>query len=241
MRLVDYLKIIAFRHTKFGKPWYPFPTVDPIELATLILEIDRLKHTAGSIAEIGVARGMTTRFMCEHLTRSGCTNQQIFAIDTFQSFLDSDVAYEVAHRGKKKSDFDGEFSYNDFEVWKNNFSEFPFVKAIQDDCAVFDYATIAPIKLAFLDVDLYMPIKRALPRIYEHLCDGSIIMVDDVLNNFRYDGAYQAYMEFCNDRNMVPEILGNKCGVIRKLAVRDEQPKDRVYQESYQKDGKPRQ
>jgi hypothetical protein len=196
-------------------PKYPF-LVDPIQLATLVFEIDRLKNTSGAIAEIGVARGMTTRFVCEHLVKSGYTDQELYAIDTFASFRDNDIDHEVVHRGKRKGDLQGHFGYNDFEVWKRHFSPFPFVKAIQDDCATFDYATIAPIKLVFLDVDLYLPTRRALPRIYEHICEGGIILVDDVLNDSSYDGAFQAYMEFCDELKIGPDIIGNKCGIIRK-------------------------
>jgi hypothetical protein len=162
-----------------------------------------------------VARGLPTRFVCEHLIKTRRTNQRLYAIDTFQSFIKSDVDYEVAHRGKKKGYLKGVVN-NDFEIWKKNFRGFPFVKAIESDCAAFDYSTIAPIKVAFLDVDLYLPIKRVLPRIYEHLCEGGIILVDDVQNNSIYDGAYQSYMEFCEDLNISPTVIGNKCGIIRK-------------------------
>jgi hypothetical protein len=67
-----------------------------------------------------------------------------------------------------------------------------------------------------LDVDLYLPTRRALPRIYEHICEGGIILVDDVLNDSSYDGAFQAYMEFCDELKIGPDIIGNKCGIIRK-------------------------
>jgi hypothetical protein len=43
-----------------------------------------------------------------------------------------------------------------------------------------------------------------------------VILVDDVLDNCCWDGAYQAYMEFCGELNIKPTIVGNKCGVIRK-------------------------
>jgi len=211
----DLLKKIAFRYTALGMPTYPY-MVQPIQLATLVFEIERLKDTAGSIVEIGVARGMTTRFLCEHLIRSGRTDQDLYAIDTFNSFVGRDLDYEEAHRGKKKSELKGHFGYNDYKKWKQHFKAFPFVKAVQGDCATFDYATIAPIKLAFLDVDLYLPTKLALPKIYEHLCEGGVIVVDDVLNQVLYDGAYQSYMEFCGELGISPTIIGEKCGIIRK-------------------------
>jgi hypothetical protein len=164
--------------------------------------------------EIGVSRGMTTRFVCEHLIGSGRTDQALYAIDTFQSFLKDDIDYEIAKRGETRGKvLKGMFSYNDFEIWKKNFSCFPFVKAIQSDCGSFDYSTIAPIKLAFLDVDLYLPTMRALPQIYQQLCGGGVIMVDDVQGDF---GARQAYLEFCSTLGVQPSVMGNKCGVIRK-------------------------
>jgi hypothetical protein len=43
-----------------------------------------------------------------------------------------------------------------------------------------------------------------------------IIFVDDVMNNCVYDGAWQAYFEFCKERNIEPIMVGNKCGMIRK-------------------------
>jgi O-methyltransferase len=215
MQLVDLLKKVAFRHTNLGAPKYSF-NVEPIQLATLLVEIDRLKDTKGAIVEIGVARGMTTRFVCEHVVRSGYTNQELFAIDTFSSFTKADLDHEVANRGKSKGELKGQFAYNDFEAWKRNFTEFPFVKAIQTDCATFDYATIAPIKLVFLDVDLYLPTKRTLPKLYKQLCEEGVILVDDVLDNCCWDGAYQAYLEFCDELSITPTIVGNKCGVIRK-------------------------
>ena len=150
MQLVDLIKIVAFRYTRFGAPVYPFPTVEPIELATLVFEIDRLKETPGAIVEIGVARGMTTRFLSEHLVRSGYSNQKYYAIDTFSSFLKSDIDYEVANRGKKRWDFRGQFKYNDFDVWKRNFIAFPFVKPIQSDCVPLTMLQSRRSRLSFL-------------------------------------------------------------------------------------------
>ena len=103
-----------------------------------------------------------------------------------------------------------------FEVWKKNFVAFPFVKAIQSDCSIFDYASIAPIKLVFLDVDLYLPIQKTLPKLFDILVPGGAIVVDDILNNTTYDGAYQAYMEFCASKGFLPKVIGNRCGIIYK-------------------------
>jgi predicted O-methyltransferase YrrM len=75
---------------------------------------------------------------------------------------------------------------------------------------------LGKVKLAFLDVDLYLPIKKTLPKLYDALVEGGAIVVDDVLNNTTYDGAYQAYMEFCAERSIKPIVIGNRCGLIIK-------------------------
>jgi hypothetical protein len=43
---IDLLKKVAFRYTTLGMPSYRF-NVEPIQLATLVCEIDRLKDTIG--------------------------------------------------------------------------------------------------------------------------------------------------------------------------------------------------
>jgi hypothetical protein len=212
--LIDLLKGFVFKHTKFGSPNYPY-NVEPFQLAMLINETERVRTIKGSIVEIGVARGMTTRFLVEHFVSKNIWDQKIYAIDTFASFTDSDTKFEIEKRGKSMAEYKG-FAYNDFEVWVKNFAKFPFVVAIKTDCSVYDYKKIAPIKLALLDVDLYLPTRNTLPKIYENLVDGGVILVDDVLDNHKWDGAYQAYFEFCSTMNMAPLVIGSKCGVIRK-------------------------
>ena len=211
----EQLKSLVFRHTRLGAPTYPY-CIEPIQLTTLINEIERLRPVSGNIVEIGVARGMTTRFIAEHIKQQKMSAElEYFAIDTFESFTKTDLEYEVTQRGKSLADLRG-FEYNNYEVWKKNFLEYPFVKPIQADCATFDYTQITPVKLVFLDVDLYLPIKKTLPQLYKSLVSGGTIVVDDVLNNTTYDGAYQAYMEFCKELNIQPIVVGNRCGLIKK-------------------------
>jgi O-methyltransferase len=214
-KIAELAKKLTFRYTSLGAPRYPYG-IQPIQLATLIMEIERMKNVDGSILEIGVARGMTTRFICQHLVKSERTNERIYAIDTFESFNEKDVRYEIEHRGKNGKDLDY-FRYNDLRAWKRNFRGFPFVTAIKTDCAEFDYYSVAPVKLALLDVDLYLPTKKALNKIFSALCQGGVILVDDVsLSGSCFDGANEAYREFCAEHSMAYEFIGQKCGVVRK-------------------------
>src|SRR5262245_30335112 len=116
-RLRELAKKFVFRHTPFGAPTYPY-TSDPIELALLVMEMERLRGRPGIILEVGVARGMTTRFMAEHSKRN--TGDRIVALDTFSSFTKRDLDYEMKERGKTATELAG-FGYNDFETWKRNF------------------------------------------------------------------------------------------------------------------------
>jgi hypothetical protein len=214
-KLKELAKKFAFKYLKLGSPKYDY-CVEPIQLALLINEIERLKNNDGCICEVGVARGLTTRFLAQHIKEQKIEqNNKYFAIDTFNSFTNTDLKFEVEKRGKKYDDLRG-FEYNSINVWKENFSKFNFVQAIKADCGIFDFDSLKPIKLTFLDVDLYLPTKKALESIYNATVENGVIIVDDVMNNSTYDGAYHAYMEFCVKKKIKPNIIGNKCGIIYK-------------------------
>ena len=210
----EFAKRLAFRYTRLGAPDYPY-IIEPVQLATLVNELDRVREISGSIIEVGVARGMTTRFICEHLVASGRESEQVYAIDTFDSFCPRDVDFEVKHRGKTPQDVSG-FGYINYDSWRRNFREFKFLTACKADCSTFDYASIAPIKWVFLDVDLYLPTKNALKQIYRYMSVGGVAMIDDVLQPCRWDGAYQAYKEFCDEQKLPFQMIGNKMGIIRR-------------------------
>ena len=214
----EFLKKIAFRYTSLGRPSYPF-NIEPSQLSKLIFLLDELNGIEGNFAEIGVARGQTTLFLSKHIVSTNYLlfnqNFKYFAIDTYNSFLKDDLNYEIHNRGKTLRELKG-FSYNSFDRWKANFQAFDFIKPIKSDCSTFNYETISPLKLVFIDVDLYLPTKKALNKIFDHVIEGGYILIDDVQNNRNYDGAYQAYMEFCSEKKIKPILVGNKCGLIKK-------------------------
>ncbi|MGI9406062.1 MAG: class I SAM-dependent methyltransferase [Hyphomicrobiaceae bacterium] len=213
--LKEFAKKIAFRHTNLFRPKYPY-SIEPIQLSKIIASIDEVladKDGKGCIVEIGVARGKTSRFIVEHIIKSGY-DVDYYCIDTFSSFTDDDLQYEVENRGKRMVELQG-FAYNDFETWKKNFKEFGFVKPIQADASAFDFSTIAPIDFCFLDVDLYIPTRNVMTSISEHMSQHSILMCDDVRDEGSWDGAYQAFMEHVRERDLAYEIFGTKCGFIR--------------------------
>jgi hypothetical protein len=71
---------------------------------------------------------------------------------------------------------------------------------------------------------LYIPTKITLPKLYEALVEDGVILIGDVLNNTTYDGAYQAYMEYCIEKQIDPVFTGNKGGLIRKPSRKADSP-----------------
>ena len=214
--MYEKLKGLLFKYTRLMDPKYLY-LVEPIQLAFLVNFLENIKNNGGSILEVGVDKGMTTRFLCEHI-RLSKSPIKYFVVDTFNSFTEEDVNYEVENRSKPKSDADFlNFTYNDFNVWSSKFKEFSFLTAYKSDCSKFDYSKIDKLQLVFLDVDLYLPTFKALELIYDQLEYGGCIMVDNVsLSCSIYDGAYQAYNEFCNKYNIPVQYLGNNAGLIYK-------------------------
>ena len=209
--IIETIKKFIFNNTPFGAPSYSY-NLEPIQLSEIIFSIEKIKDLKGSICEIGVARGMTSRFICEHLEIQNY-EEKLYCIDTFTSFEKEDIEFEIKNRKKNKKDLMG-FSYNNFKKWKKNFAKFDFVKPIKTDVKKFDFKSISPIKLVILDVDLYKPTLVALNNLKECMVPGGIIMVDDVKDNNMWDGAYQAFNEFVKSNSYKYRIVGNKCGII---------------------------
>ena len=209
--IIEIIKKFIFNNTPFGAPSYSY-NLEPIQLSEIIVSIEKIKNIKGSICEIGVARGMTSRFICEHLKMQNY-KEKFYCIDTFTSFEKEDVDFEIQNRKKNKKELVG-FSYNNYDKWKRNFINFDFVRPVKTDIKKFDFKSISPIKLVILDVDLYKPTQIALNNLKGNMVTGGIIIVDDVKNNNSWDGAYQAFYEFVKSNSYNYRIIGNKCGII---------------------------
>jgi hypothetical protein len=150
------------------------------------------------------------------------TLRPYIAIDTFSGFVDAHVAHEVAARGKTTQGkfYKSIFSDNS-QLWFDTTMRhegITNVRSVAADITRFDFDTAGPIAFCLLDVDLYLPIKDTLPKIFAQLSSGGIIVVDDCQPNSVWDGALQAYQEFCAEQGMSIEIHQKKLGVIRKAA-----------------------
>lgn len=205
-----------FREYFFPRYTYNF---SPPQLCFLCQCVEATKHVDGFIAEVGCATGYTTVFLNRLMDVQGI-EKTYYAMDTFSGFVAKDIDVEVTDRGKKPDFFTG-FQTNkkkwfDATMRQNGISR---VRSIEADVNEYDLTTLGPLSFVLLDVDLYRPMKKTLPEIYEVLSPGGIIVVDDCsCENIRWDGAYQAYREFAEERGQPLEIVHGKLGVVRKNA-----------------------
>ena len=222
--VIQQAKKIAFRLPIVGNlmlPRYPF-MLEPEQLIWLCEAINRTRDArapgypgTGCIVEVGVARGQTSTFLLTHMRHRGDT-RQYYCIDTFCGFTSSDIEYEVSQRGKAEHVlFDG-FAVNNRALFDANLKRqgFSNVVTIQADASAFDWSNLPPIDVMLIDVDLYKPTMAVLTNSQPYWAPFARIMVDDVKSGTVYDGANQAYSEFCGDRNLPLRTVGNKAGVI---------------------------
>jgi predicted O-methyltransferase YrrM len=171
---------------------------------------------AGGVLEIGVGGGSTS-VIINIFMRENSIERPFYAIDTFEGFTTEDVEFERAKRGKIDS-YIG-YQTNKMDWYKKTIAAHGIraAKIIQADAKRVDYSKLAPLAFCLLDVDLYKPVEAVLPQLYKWLAPGGVIIVDDcALEESLYDGAGEAYRNFCAQIGIAPELVHDKLGVLRK-------------------------
>lgn len=200
-----------FRRFMYYRYSYNFT---PEQLAFLIHCINETREVPGDIIEIGCATGHTTCFLNRHLQTAGIA-KDYYCIDTFGGFTAEDVSYEVAERGKKRSDLTG-FRANRLKWFEYTLKENGCQRTFCVQTDVQKYQFCRQVSFCLLDVDLYRPTRYALQNVWNVLSPGGIIVVDDCKPGNRYDGALQAYTEFTESQKMPRQFELDKLGVVRK-------------------------
>jgi hypothetical protein len=184
----------------------------PPQLAFLGRELET--GPPGSALEIGCANGDTTVWLNRWMADVGLERRYV-AIDTFRGFLSRDIA-EEAERGRDPNRFTQSFrgptrKRFDHAMSVNGIGR---VEPVAADSTSLDYARFAPVAFALIDVDLYRPVRETLDRVFPHLADGGVIVVDDCAPG-DFEGALEAYREFCQEREVPVRIEHGKLGLIR--------------------------
>jgi O-methyltransferase len=192
---------------------YMYSPSELIELTRQLLSVS----ASGSVVEVGCNQGWTTCFLVEALMEHGIKRDYV-CIDTFSGFTPEDVAAEYKLRGKAAGIYEGSFLINDPKWLKASVKRFGYsnVSVYMADATTFDYQALGNIAFAVIDLDLYRPVRELLKHIIPHMVKGGIVVVDDCNDSKGpWDGAYQAFMEFCKEQNIPPEIACQKLGIIR--------------------------
>ncbi len=121
----------------------------------------------------------------------------------------------MRERGKGDFSFHG-FSVNDRDLVERSLKRqgFANVSAIEADASRFDWASLPPIDVMLIDVDLYQPSKATLVNAQPYWSPFARVMVDDVKDGTPFAGAHQAYVEFCDEQNYPLRMVGTKGGIV---------------------------
>lgn len=195
-------------------------TFRPAQLAFLLQCVDEVHDVEGTFVEIGCYEGATTIWLNAHLRDVGRQPRYV-AIDTFAGFVRSDVEHEVSSRGRAQHEalYGHAFADNKRE-WVQQTLALNGVTGVElheADANTYDYAALGRVAFSLVDVDLYVPVLHALRQLWPQLAPGALVVVDDCDASVReWDGALQAYREFCAEAGVPEDIRHRKLGLVRK-------------------------
>jgi SAM-dependent methyltransferase len=200
-------------------PTYPY-NFTPAQLCFMCQCLEESRSVSGTALEVGCWKGVTTIFLVKYQQARGI-DRQYYAIDTFAGFTAADIDFEAQTRGKDRRLFNyfaaNSQAWFDATMRRNGVPE---VQSIAADVNQYDLRTLGPVAFCLLDVDLYRPMLKSLRELYEALSPGGIIVVDDCdPTNIRWDGSDEAYRTFMAERQLTPEIVHGKLGIVRKPAA----------------------
>ena len=221
MRLRALARRLAFRTPLRARLVHRYPYLfSPAQLRVILNAVDQSLREPGALIEIGCAWGLTTVFLNEHLRTTNNADRAYIAIDTFGGFTRRDVDYEITERRKAPAirTFDDTFRNNSREAVAATLAANGFrgARLIEADVVTYDLAPLGPIAFALIDVDLLLPVRSSLDKVWPQLSPGGMIVVDDCAPNNEWDGALEAYEDFVSRMGLESNIVEHKLGLICK-------------------------
>jgi hypothetical protein len=204
--------------TRYDLSWFP------AQLWELCQSAASVKPLGGAYVELGCAWGAFTVYLNRHLIGWGPPppGYRYICIDTFSGFTDTDIAGE-RDRGMAFSfddfDFNSKRLFEEAMRW-NHLAE--VVEVVQADAVTFDYGSLPPVAFALVDVDLHVPVLAGLRGLWPRMLPGGIVVVDDCNPDHpKWNGAYQAYVEFCAEVGLEPDLRLGQFGFLERPAGGD--------------------
>ena len=194
----------------------------PAQLAFLCRCLDETRDIPGCIVEVGCYRGETTLYLNYHMTSEGI-EKPYAAIDTFSGYKRADLDVDVQY-GTHPDVYPTRFEVNDQRWFDAAMLRSGFtrgrVRSIAADAGAFDFARLGPIAFCLSDVVLDKPTRLGLPRIWDALSPGGIIVVDSVDPSLQAPGCYfgscHAYHDFVEELGLDPRFECRQYGVLTK-------------------------
>jgi predicted O-methyltransferase YrrM len=159
----------------------------------------KTEDVQGDVVEIGCAKGGTTVRIAKFL-RETESSSRVIGIDTFEGFTESQFEHDAAlglGRHKRSSFSINDIAYARSYAAREGFPETEFVKSDVFELNLSDLT--GKIRVALADVDLELPTKASLEKIYPLLEPGGFIVVDDFVNKGYGAGVKRAVEAFCSE------------------------------------------
>jgi len=179
----------------------------------LLAEQIHAENIPGDVAELGVFRGDFAV-----LINAAFPDRTIHLFDTFEGFPAKDVEIEQA-QGLSRAKA-GDFSETAMETVEKRLphpERAVFHPGYFPDS--FDGCRETHFAFASVDADLYAPTAAALPRFFDRLSPGGVLLIHDV-NSTQFSGAGKAVREFCAERGLLPMPV---CDLHGSVVLRKEQ------------------
>ena len=192
---------------------YPFLHT-PGQLIYLCSCLEATRDVPGSVVEAGCVQDHTTLFLNRYMSREGI-EKPYWAIDTFSGLRDDDLHVDV-ERGQQRDHHHGRLTLNDRRWFDHSMRRggVTRVRSVAADVGAFGFGQAGPIAFCLINVVNYRPVKLALPRIWDALAPGGVVVVDNESSAF--GGAGHAYREFAAARGVAPRRVQKDYGVLFK-------------------------
>jgi O-methyltransferase len=179
-------------------------------LYTLWQLVERLPESAAAIAEVGVYKGGSARFIAEAMRLRG-REIPFYVCDTFRGHEEVDPAFDGRHRVGEQ------FVHVKFEKVKKYLSKFPFIQVIQGNIRETAAAFAGERAFGFvhLDVDVYPITRFCLEFFASRMVTGGAIVVDDYSSR-TCEGVTRAVDEFAaaSDQYVCLQLLTGQAVLI---------------------------
>lgn len=143
-------------------------------LYTLWQLVERMPAAARAVAEVGVYRGGSAKFVAEAMRRRGC-EMPFYVCDTFAGHVEVDAAIDGLHRPGDQ------FTKTSVDKVTSYLASFDFVRVMQGDIreTAPGFAGEQAFGLVHLDVDVYPITRFCLDWFGSRMVTGGAFVVDD--------------------------------------------------------------